>query len=721
MPAGSKPSAPGDGDALDAVMRPRSIAVVGASRSSGTIGHQIVANLVRYGFTGPVYPVNPRATSVHSIRCYPSIEALPEAVDLTVVAVPKEGVIQVAEDCGLKGVRSMVVISAGFREAGPQGVVRETALVDVVRRYRMRLVGPNCLGVLNADPATSMNATFAPTMPRFGPVAFVSQSGAVGLNLLDYATELEIGICQFVSIGNRADVSSNDLLLHWEADPAVGVILMYVEHFGNPRRFLEIASRISRKKPIVVVKSGRSTVGAGAASSHTGALAASDTAVSAMLRQAGVIRAETVEELFNLAVVFSTRRRPGSRRTAVLTNSGGPGIMAADAIDVCGLAMPDLDPATVSRLRPLFPPEASLRNPLDTLATAPPARYRAALDALLEDPRIDSVIAIFVPPLGVPQTEIATAIAAVPSAETSKPVIAVLMGREGLPHGRAELHAAGIPTYIFPESAVQALAALCRHGEWQRRPLDTAPDLSVNRAEAGRVLDRARTRHRRQLTATAALELAHAYGIAVAAGGLAHDRDEAARIAETIGYPVVLKVESADLVHKTDFGGVRVGVQNAEAVRTAFDQLSTNAERAQPGVALDGVLVQQMVRAGRELIVGFTRDPAFGPLVMFGLGGILTEATRDVVFGLAPIRPSDATEMVQGIRSYRMLGAFRGAPAVDRGELEAVLVRISQLALDFPEIREFEMNPILAGPERTVAVDARATLLLPTRLQSLEG
>ncbi|HEX6053284.1 MAG TPA: CoA-binding protein, partial [Gemmatimonadaceae bacterium] len=425
---------------LDPILRPRSVAVVGASREPGTIGNQLVVNLVEYGFTGMVFPVNPRASAVHSIRAYPSVSAIDAPVDMAVIAVPKQHVIGVAEDCATAGVKGIVVISAGFREVGPEGAELERRLVDVVRRAGMRMVGPNCMGVLNADPTVSMNATFAPLMPPFGGVAFVSQSGAMGFSVLDYAREYGIGISQFVSVGNKPDVSGNDLLAQWEHDPAVSVILMYTENFGNPHRFRELASRITKQKPIIALKSGRSVVGAQAASSHTGALAASDAAVEALLGQAGVLRAASVEELFDMAMAFGRQPLPRSRRAAVVTNAGGPGILAADALEANGMQLPELRPETVDRLKPLFPPEASVRNPLDMIASATPAGYRQALGALLDDPGIDAVVSIFIPPLGIDQEPVAEAMAAAASEHHDTPVLAVLMGRNGLPQGKAELH-----------------------------------------------------------------------------------------------------------------------------------------------------------------------------------------------------------------------------------------------------------------------------------------
>lgn len=695
---------------LDCVLRPRRVAVIGASRTPNTIGHEIVSNLVGYGFTGTVFPVNPNADSICTLKTYPNIGAVPDPVDMAVITVPKQHVLAVAEECGQAGVRGLTVISAGFREVGGEGVERERQLMEVVHRHRMRMIGPNCMGVLNADPAVSMNATFAPSMPPFGRAGFVSQSGAMGLSVLDYAKEYGIGISQFVSMGNKPDVSGNDLLLHWEHDPSIGLVLMYVENFGNPRKFLEIARRMTRTKPIIVVKSGRSKVGARAASSHTGALAASDSLVDAMLSQAGVMRAESVEELFDLAMAFSGERTPRSRRTAVVTNSGGPGILAADALERVAVELPELAPETVARLKPLFPEEASLRNPLDMIASATPPGYRAALDALLDDPNVDSALAIFVPPLGIRQADVAEAIASVAGAHPDKPVLAVLMGREGLPQGKAELHEVGVPAYIFPESAARALSALCRQREWVERPVPPVEDLRVDREAARRLLDSARAAGQSRLGEVESLALLRAYGIPTAEAGLARTAAEAVDLSARSGGAVAMKIVSPEIVHKTDVGGVKVGVEGAADVRSAFDEIVANAVKAVPGATIHGVLVQEMVTGGRETIAGVTRDPSFGPLVMFGLGGIFVEVLRDVIFRVAPINRREAADMIAGLRGAKLLDALRGAPPADRRAIEDVLLRLSLLAEDFPEIAELDVNPLLAFPDRAVAVDGRVLL-----------
>ena len=700
-------------NALDPILKPKTIAVIGASRSRDTIGHEILANLISRGFTGAVYPVNPHAHAIHSVRAYPSIGAVPEPVDLAIIVVPKQAVIPSAEECGQNGVKGLVVISAGFREVGTEGAERERELVKVCRRYGMRMIGPNCMGVLNANPEFSMNATFAPSWPPFGRLAFVSQSGAMGLSVLDYASEYGIGISQFVSMGNKPDVSGNDLLLQWEHDDTVDTILMYVENFGNPRNFLEIASRISKHKPIIVVKSGRSAVGAQAASSHTGALAASDTAVDALMQQAGVIRAGSVEEVFDIAMAFSGQPLPKSRRTAVMTNSGGPGILAADSLVMNGLELPRLQPETLERLRPHFPAEASIGNPLDMIASAKPSGYRAALDALLSDPNIDSAVAIFVPPLGIKQADVAEAIAEIGMIHRDKPVLGVLMGREGLPQGKAELHEVGIPAYIFPESAARALATLCRYRERKERPALETPVYQVNAARARDIIDRAVTAGLNKLSEIDTLDIFDAYGIPVAPARLASSAQQAAVIAEELGYPVALKIVSPEIIHKTDVGGVVLGCDEAHEVRDAFDQIVASVRTHSPDATISGVLVQRMVKGGRETIVGMTRDASFGPMVMFGLGGVLVEAVQDVVFRIAPLSQNDARDMVRGLRGFKILTGIRGQAPAHLSALEEVLLRVSQLSVDNKEIRELDINPLLAFPDGVMAVDGRVMIAIP--------
>jgi len=693
---------------LDAILRPRSIAVIGASRRPDTIGFQILDNLVRHGFTGPVYPVNPHATVIHSIRAYPSILDVPEPVDLAIVVVPKEAVFSVAEDCIRKGVRGLVVISAGFREVGGDGEERERQLVELVRRHGVRMVGPNCMGVLNTDPSVSMNATFAPTMPPSGGVALMSQSGAMGLSIIDYADALDFGISAFVSVGNKADVSGNDLLEYWKADPATRVVLFYLESFGNPARFLALAREVTRKKPLFVVKSGRTGAGARAAASHTGSLAGTDAAVDALLVQSGVIRADSVEELFDLAMAFANQPIPRGNRVAIVSNAGGPGIIIADACEANKLAVIELGEETQARLRAALPDEASVRNPVDLIASARAGAYEQALDAVLTDEQIDAAIAAFVPPLGIQAKDVAAAIVRVKQRHPDKPVLAVLMGRQGLPAGLAELHAADIPGYIFPESAARALGAMDRYRRWLERPLGSIVELPSADERIEDLFDRVRAAGRTQLLAPEALELLEAVGMPTAPWAVARDPGEARAAAQRLGGAVALKIVSSRIVHKTDVGGVVLGLRSLAAVEDACHRMLSRV-RERTGIDDATVLVQRMVETGREVIVGTSFVPRFGHLVMFGLGGIYVEAMKDVVFRVSPLTDQDAREMPRAIRGAALLAGVRGEASVDFVALEEVLLRVSQLVQRHPVVTELDVNPLMALPDGLVAVDARVS------------
>ena len=695
---------------LKPLFQPSSIAVIGASRRPGTVGWQVVDNLLRHGFTGPVYPVNPSARAVHSVPAWRSILEIPRQVDLAIIVVPKEAVLEVVEECGQKGVGAIVVISAGFREIGGEGIEREQALMEAVRRHGLRLVGPNCMGVLSTDPDVSMNATFAPTMPPAGPVSFLSQSGALGVTILDYASEYGIGVRNFISVGNKPDVSGNDILEYWEADPGTRVILMYLETFGNPRRFTRIARRVGRKKPIIVVKSGRTVAGARAASSHTGALSGKDSAAEALLDQCGVLRANSVEELFDLAMAFGTLPMPSGNRVAIVTNAGGPGIIIADACESEGLEVADFDPDTLARLKEVFPEEASVRNPVDMVASATAESYRVALEIILEDPNVDAAIAAFVPPLGVRQSEVAGAIVEACRAHPGTPVLAVLMGKDGLPEGRAELRAAGVPAYIFPESATRALGAMHRHAKWVARPLEAAARFPVRRDEVTELLAGIRAEGRRQLLEHEAYQVFDAYGIPVIPHTLTHTEDEAVEAARALDGPVVLKLVSAEIPHKTEVGGVALDLRDEEAVRGAWRWMMERVAEQKPDAHISGILVTPFRRGGQELILGMNTDPSFGPVLMFGLGGIYVETFRDVSFRLPPVSGLDAREMMEEIRSFPLLKGVRGEEGVRLEAVSEAIQRLSQLVLDHDGIDSLDINPFLATPEGGVALDARMQL-----------
>ena len=695
-----------DNRTLDPILRPRSVAVIGASRRPGTIGYQIVANLLRHGYEGVVYPVNPNARSIHSIPSYASVEEIPGPVDLGMVVVPKQLVLDVVDACGAKGIRGVVVISAGFREVGGTGAELERRLMERIRRYGMRLVGPNCMGVLSTADGIRMNATFAPTMPPAGPVSLMSQSGAMGVTILDYAAEYGIGIHDFVSVGNKPDVSGNDLIQYWAEDDATSVILMYLENFGNPRKFTRLARRITKRKPIVVVKAGRTGAGARAASSHTGALAGADVAIDALLAQCGVMRVDTVEELFDLAMAFDQLPPPAGNRVAIVTNAGGPGIIIADACEARNLEVVPLSEETQASLREVLAEEASVRNPVDMIASATPESYRLVLDRVLRDPNVDAAIAAFVPPLGIRQEEVAGAIVEAKRGH-DKPVLAVLMGRAGLPQGRAELQEAGVPGYIFPESAARALASMYRYRQWLERPEGTFREFPADRDRVAAILDGACACGTAHLAGPDALAVFRAYGIPVLESSIVTSADEAAAAAEALGLPVVLKVESPDIVHKTDVGGVAVDLRTAADVRSGYGALLERVRAAAPDSEIEGVLVQRFVRGGRETIIGGTTDATFGPLLMFGLGGVFVEALKDVVFRVHPLTDLDAREMVRSIRGRRVLEGMRGEPPSDEQAIAEVIQRVSQLMGENPRIEELDINPFLVQERGGVALDAR--------------
>jgi acetate---CoA ligase (ADP-forming) len=692
---------------LDPVFRPRTIAVIGASRSPGTVGYEIVHNLLTEGFTGALYPVNPNATSVHSVPAYASIADVPGPVDLAVITVPKERALAAAEECGRHGVRALVVITAGFKEVGPAGAEREQQLLEIAHRYGMRMIGPNCLGVVSTAADTRMNATFAPIMPPAGPVSFMSQSGAMGVTILDYAAEYGIGIDHFVSVGNKADVSGNDLIEYWAVEDSTRVILMYLENFGNPRKFTRIAREVTKRKPIIAVKAGRTAAGARAASSHTGALAGLDSATDALLAQCGVIRVDSVEELFDMAMAFGHLPVPGGNRVAIVTNAGGPGIIITDACEALGLSVAELSAETQARLRQNLPEEASVRNPVDMIATATPESYRLALEAVLADPNVDAAIAAFVPPLRVKQQDVARSIVAAQRTCPDKPMLAVLMGRAGLPEGRAELREAGVPAYIFPESAARALAAMYRYRRWLERPAGTVRAFDVDRDTVQAIIARGQQDGVDYLDRNAVLSVLEAYGIPTVRAHPARTADEAADVAARVGLPVVLKIDSPDVVHKTDVGGVALDLRTAEDVRSAFDSLVERVTAQVPGARIDGVTVERFITGGRETIIGVSQDPAFGPVIMFGLGGIYVEAIRDVTFRVQPVSDIDADEMIRSIRAVRLLEGMRGERPSDLNVLSEAIQRVSQLVGDHPQILEMDINPFIVFEEGAVAVDAR--------------
>jgi acetate---CoA ligase (ADP-forming) len=698
---------------LEPLLSPRSVAVIGASRRRDSIGGAILHNLIEQGFQGPVYPVNPKATHVQSIAAYPDIAAIPGPVDLGVIVIPADHVLEAAKACGEKGVKALVVISAGFKETGEHGKARELELLEVARRYDMRLVGPNCLGIVNTDPKVSLNATFAPVSPPAGRVAFSSQSGALGLAILDYAKRIQLGISQFVSVGNKVDVSGNDLIEFWEKDPGTDLILLYLESFGNPRKFTQLARRVARTKPIVAVKSGRTPGGSRAASSHTGALAGSDAAVDALFRQSGVIRTDTIEELFDAAMLLASQPVPKGPNVAILTNAGGPGIMAADACESAGLTVAKLETKTVKALRDYLPAEASVKNPVDMIASADAPSYEKSLRLLVQDKNVDSVIVIFVPPLVTGAQEVARAILA-GAAGSKKPVLSCFMGSHGVPDSLRSLQEGHIPSYAFPEAAARTLSRAVSYGTWRAKPPGKVPAIEgvqTDRAREviSRSLEGAKPGDPRWMNPEQIQELFRAYGIPTNAARPATNRGEAASVAKSVGFPVALKVRSPGVVHKTDVSGVRLDLRSEEEAARAFDEIRLALARANPGAKFEGVSIERMIRGGIETIVGMTRDPLFGPVVLFGLGGVTVELLHDVALRVAPLTDRDAEEMVREIRGYPILDGYRGAPKANLVSVLDLLHRVSLLTTEQEEIVELDLNPVVVFAEERpcVALDAR--------------
>ena len=701
---------------LDALLRPRSIAVIGASRRRDSIGGAILRNLIDQGFQGPVYPINPNAPFVQSIPAYPSVASVPGEVDLAIIVIPADQVMEAARSCGEKGVRALIVISAGFKETGEEGQKREHALVEVARRYGMRLVGPNCLGIVNTDPNVSMNATFAPVSPPAGRVAFSSQSGALGLAILDYARRLNLGISQFVSVGNKAEVSGNDLIEFWEHDPGTDLILLYLESFGNPRKFTQLARRVARTKPIIAVKSGRTPGGSRAATSHTGALAGSDAAVNALFRQSGVIRTDTIEELFDTAMLLGSQPVPTGPGVAILTNAGGPGIMAADACESAGLTLAKLEQKTVKALKEFLSPAASVRNPVDMIASADAPSYQRALGLLVTDKNVNAVIVIFVPPLVTGAQEVAGAILA-GSAGSKVPVLSCFMGSHGVPESLRSLQEGHIPSYAFPEAAARTLARAVSYGVWRKKPpgsVPTIPDLNSDRARetVAKALEGAKAGESRWMTSDQVEELLRAYGIRTSGARTATNRGEAAMVARSIGFPVAMKVRSPEILHKTDVQGVRLDLKTDEEAARAFDEIRTALARSNPSARFQGVTVERMIVGGVETIVGMTRDPSFGPVVIFGLGGVAVELLHDVSLRVAPLTDRDAEEMLREIRGFPILDGYRSTPKSNVSSLLDLIHRVSRLASDQEEVAELDLNPVVVFPGEApcVAVDARVRL-----------
>jgi acetyl coenzyme A synthetase (ADP forming)-like protein len=693
--------------AIRPFLEPSSVAVIGASRRRGTVGGEVFHNLLAAGFNGPVFPINPSSDVVQSVPAFKSIRDVAGDVDLAVVAVPAAAVVETARECAAKGVHAIVVISAGFAETGEEGLKRQQELLAVCRENGMRLIGPNCLGILNTADEVRLNASFGPRYPPPGNVAFLSQSGALGLAIVDFAHKLDLGMSSFVSVGNKADISGNDLIQYWESNDRTGVILLYLESFGNPRKFGRIARRVGRRKPIVAVKSGRSAAGARATSSHTGALvAASDVTIDSLFQQAGVVRTDTLAELFDVASLLASQPLPAGRRVAIVTNAGGPGIMCADACESLGLEVASLRDEVRAELAAFLPAEAALTNPVDMIATAPAEHYRRALSVIARHEAADAIIAIFIPPLLTQPSEVAHAIRdGISEAEIHLPVLAVFMSAEGAPPDLSSTDLT-IPAYAFPEDAARALACAVGYGLWRAQPRGEVPTFSDLRSEeAAAVLATALARRRGWLEPSDVAHLLDCYGVAMPPYEVVRTPAEAGEAANRIGGEVAIKAVAPSLLHKSDVGAVGLGLSGGAAVRAAAERMADRVQQA--GHELRGLLVQQMAPAGVEMLVGVVHDPLFGPVVACGAGGVQAELLKDVAVRITPLTDRDAPQMIRSLRTFPLLDGFRGTPKSDVGALEDVVLRVGALVENHPEIAEMDCNPVIVSPRGALVVDAR--------------
>ncbi|MBN1450216.1 MAG: acetate--CoA ligase family protein [Anaerolineales bacterium] len=696
---------------LKAFFEPASVAVIGASTDPNKLGYAVVKNLIDGGFSkkGQVYPINPKAEKILDLKAYPTVLEIPDPVDLAVIVIPFKYVPDALRTCGEKGIPAVIIITAGFRESGMEGLERERELIAIGKEYGIRIIGPNCLGVI--DTFTPLNASFAAGSPPSGPMAFTSQSGALGTAILDWAQAGHLGLSKFVSLGNKADVSEIDLLEAWEADDNTKVILMYIEELSNGQQFIEVARKVSKSKPIVAIKSGVTASGARAVSSHTGSLAGSEQAYEAAFYQAGVIRAASMEALFDQALAFGYQPPLMGKRIAIVTNAGGPGILATDALEHAGLSLSTFEVDTLHCLEAELPSAASAANPVDVLGDARADRYAYALQQVIQDPNVDGLIVILTPQAMTEIDETAEAIAKI-AKETNKPILTCFMGEARVSSGIDILVKHNIPNYPFPERAAASLKAMAEYQDIRKRETPQYTQFEVDKQAVADLFDKVRSEGRLSIGDFEARAVLEAYGMKIPKSEIAATPDDAVRIAGEIGYPIVLKIASPDILHKTDMGGVRVGLSSAQEVRDAFELMVYRANRYLPEARVLGCLVQEMAPPGLEILIGMNRDPQFGPLVTFGLGGIYVETLKDVTFRIAPFSRKAATNMLTEIRTHALLDGVRGNPPVDKEIIIDTLLRIGQLVQDFPEITELDINPLIVYEEGHggIAIDMRLIL-----------
>lgn len=696
---------------LDKIMKPRAIAVIGASTKAHTIGSDIMKRLQEYGFKGEIYPVNPKGGVIEGLQAYSSVLDIPGEVDLAIIVVNAKFVLSTIDQCHEKGVGGLCVISAGFKETGAQGLELEQALLSKVREYGMRCVGPNCLGVVNTHPDVRMDGCFAESLPQRGDIGFVSQSGALGGGILNILKDLNLGFAQFISIGNQADVNAETALEYWENDEDVKQILLYMESIQNPANFRQLASRISKKKPVLALKAGRSAAGASAASSHTGSLAGADKAANALLLQSGVIREYSLENLFATAKVFSNCPIPKGDRVAIVTNSGGPGIMATDAVCEYGMQMAQLSEKTKEALRSFLPAAASVKNPVDMIASAPIDHYKKTLETVIADDNVDMVVVIYLPFLGLKDIDVAKAVMEIKAANPQKPIVGVFMTTSSFFEQLSDM-SVNVPFFMYAEQAVDGLNRLNQQRIWMQKPEGVTPRYEVDQVTTQAIMKAALAEGRDQLTTRESMDVLQAYGVRVCQSGFARDVEEAVALANKMGYPVVMKMTSKTTSHKTDVGGVRVNIQSEAALRVEYADLIEKLRDRDLLEGLEGVIIQEMVKGNREMVCGIATDPQFGPMMMFGLGGVFIEVMKDVTFRMAPLTDQDAMEMITGVKAYGLLQGARGTTPAQLPQLQECLLRLSQLVGDYPFIEELDINPLIISEKNGegIAVDGRIKL-----------
>ena len=695
---------------IEAFFNPKSVAVVGASRQKGKVGHEIVASLIAGGFKGNIYPVNPKADEVESLRCYPDLKSIGSVPDLVVIVVPAKVVPAVMTECAGTGVKSVIIITAGFKEVGAEGRELEQSVLRIAKNAKIRILGPNCLGIM--APGSRLNASFGGDLPRIGHIGYVSQSGALMAAILDMAKANDIGFSALVSIGNKVDIDELDIIKALGRDEDTRVIAGYLESITSGDDFVRQAERISQKKPILLIKSGGTGAGAEAASSHTGSLAGSETAYDVGFDRSGIIRCDSIKTQFDYAQAFVNQSLPSGPSIAVITNAGGPGIMAADAIERRGLTFAKLSDETINRLAEHLPPAANVNNPIDVLGDALPDRYEFALDIVLDDPGVNTVMVLLTPQAMTDCAGTAEAIVETASEKPGKPVLACFLGGQKITEAVRILRRGKIPQYDSPESAVATIEVMNKYACWRSRPKRVIKLFSVNRRKVEHIIDRHLRQGVREIPEMESKEILEAYGFVTPKGTVAMTAEQAANIADQLSYPVVMKIWSPDILHKSDVGGVRIGLNNPQQVMDAFDLMMYRIPKKAPGADILGVLVQEMCTSGREVILGMNRDPHFGPLLMFGMGGVTVEVLKDVAFYLAPITASEAKEMLVRTKTYQILKGFRGKEGVDIDAIAEGLQRLSQLVTAFPQIQEMDINPFVVGHEGTtpIAVDARISV-----------